>query len=131
MSNIEVAFMGVVVKDAQPKVSQTGKKYLRMNMRIGDGDACQWANVTVFGTTADEIAEHATKGMPLYVEGRLTLDSWVAPDGTPRSGLSVAAWRCRPPEIGRRKAPKVKASQSSTITQRESSPPFDDPIDDL
>jgi single-strand DNA-binding protein len=129
MSAIEVAFLGTIVKVSPAKTSATGKRYQRLSFRVGDGDAVQWINATIFGDLIDEVEEHAVKGASLYVEGRLTLDNWTAPDGTPRSGLSVAAWRCRPPEIGRRKAPKAKAT--STTPQREASPPFDDSLDDL
>jgi single-stranded DNA-binding protein len=134
MPSIEVAFLGTVVKDAAPKVSAAGKKYMRLNMRVGDSDNCQWVMVTVFGDTVDEIAGYAVKGMPLYIEGRLTLDTWKAQDGTDRSGLSVAAWRCKPPEIGRRKVRKAKTSkpapESTSIIppQEASKPTFDDSI---
>jgi single-stranded DNA-binding protein len=130
MSAIEVAFLGTLVKVSPAKTSATGKRYQRLSLRVGDGDNVLWVNTTIFGDLIDEIAEHAVKGAALYTEGRLSLDNWTAPDGTPRSGLSVAAWKCRPPEIGRRKAPKAKASQStSIIPQREASrPTFDDAI---
>ena len=38
-----------------------------------------------FGRTAENINKYLTKGRPLFVEGRLTFNSWTAQDGTRRS----------------------------------------------
>jgi single-strand DNA-binding protein len=38
-----------------------------------------------FGRTAENINKYMTKGRPLFVEGRLTYDTWTAADGTKRS----------------------------------------------
>jgi len=38
-----------------------------------------------FGRTAENINKYLTKGRPLFVEGRLSFDSWTAQDGTKRS----------------------------------------------
>lgn len=38
-----------------------------------------------FGKTAENINKYLSKGRPLFVEGRLTFNSWTAQDGTRRS----------------------------------------------
>jgi single-strand DNA-binding protein len=38
-----------------------------------------------FGRTAENLNKYMSKGRPLFVEGRLTFDSWTAQDGTKRS----------------------------------------------
>jgi single-strand DNA-binding protein len=38
-----------------------------------------------FGRTAENINKYLTKGRPLFIEGRLTFNSWTAQDGTKRS----------------------------------------------
>jgi single-strand DNA-binding protein len=38
-----------------------------------------------FGRLAENINKYLTKGRPLFVEGRLTFDSWTAQDGAKRS----------------------------------------------
>ena len=38
-----------------------------------------------FGRPAENINKYLTKGRPLFVEGRLTFNSWTAQDGTRRS----------------------------------------------
>jgi len=42
-----------------------------------------------FGKVAENLNKYVTKGDPLFVEGRLTLDSWTAQDGTKRSKHKV------------------------------------------
>ncbi|HZR74556.1 single-stranded DNA-binding protein [Bradyrhizobium sp.] len=103
MSGIEAAFFGALSRNAESKTSQAGKRYLRMNVRIGDGDAVQWVNVTVFDPAAIEAADKLVKGARVYIEGRLSLDEWTAQDGAKRHGLSAASWHCRLSQIGRNK----------------------------
>jgi single-strand DNA-binding protein len=43
----------------------------------------------MFGKRAEVINKYCKKGNPLFVEGRLTFDSWEAQDGTKRSKLRV------------------------------------------
>ena len=38
-----------------------------------------------FGRQAENINKYLTKGRPVFVEGRLTFDSWTSQDGTKRS----------------------------------------------
>jgi single-strand DNA-binding protein len=38
-----------------------------------------------FGRLAENMNKYLTKGRPLFVEGRLSFDSWTAQDGTKRS----------------------------------------------
>jgi single-strand DNA-binding protein len=38
-----------------------------------------------FGKPAETINKYLSKGRPLFIEGRLTFDSWTAQDGTKRS----------------------------------------------
>jgi single-stranded DNA-binding protein len=110
---IEAAFFGALGRDAEPKTSNNGKPYLRLNIRIGDGEAAQWINATVFDASAIAVADKLVKGARVYCEGRLTLDEWTGPDG-PRHGLSIMSWHCRLSQIGRNKPVRDPASASST-----------------
>jgi single-strand DNA-binding protein len=38
-----------------------------------------------FGRTAENINKFFSKGKPIFIEGRLTFDSWTAQDGSKRS----------------------------------------------
>jgi single-stranded DNA-binding protein len=104
MSAIECAFFGALGRDAEAKTSKNGKNYLRLNMRVGDGETAQWISVTAFDQRAIEQADKFVKGARVYVEGKLSSDEWTAQDGTKRHGLSVMSWHCRLSEIGRNKS---------------------------
>lgn len=43
----------------------------------------------MFGRRAEVINKYCKKGNPLFIEGRLTFDSWQAQDGTKRSKLRI------------------------------------------
>jgi single-strand DNA-binding protein len=43
----------------------------------------------MFGRRAEVVNKYCKKGNPLFVEGRLTFDSWEAQDGSKRSKLKV------------------------------------------
>jgi single-stranded DNA-binding protein len=121
MSGIEAAMFGALGRDAESKVSKNGKQYLRLNIRVGDGDAAQWINATVFDADAIAIAAKLVKNSRVYLEGRLSLDAWTAQDGTPRHGLSIMSWHCRLSQIGRNKPAPDPAAASAK-------PRPDDPI---
>lgn len=111
--SIECAFFGILGRDGERKVSGSGKSYVRLNMRVGDGDAAQWVNVTAFDPKAIEAAGKLVKGARVYIEGRLSLDEWTAQDGTKRHGLSAVSWHCRLSEIGRNKPPRQNKPPSA------------------
>ncbi|MFZ0034720.1 MAG: single-stranded DNA-binding protein [Sedimentisphaerales bacterium] len=53
-----------------------------------DGEAREetcFVDCRAFGRPAENINKYLTKGRPLFVEGRLTFNSWTAQDGTKRS----------------------------------------------
>ncbi len=50
-----------------------------------DRDETCFIDCRAFGRTAENINKYLTKGRPLFVEGRLTFDTWTAQDGTRRS----------------------------------------------
>jgi len=47
-------------------------------------DVC-FVDCRAFGKTAETINKYLVKGRPVFIEGRLTLDSWTAQDGSKRS----------------------------------------------
>jgi single-stranded DNA-binding protein len=103
MSGIEAAFFGALGRDAESKVSKSGKPYLRLNVRVGDGDAAQWVSVMCFDEKAIVLAEQMTKGARVYVEGRIEISEWASQDGAQRHGLSCLSWHTRLAQIGRQK----------------------------
>jgi single-stranded DNA-binding protein len=109
MSGIEAAFFGALGGDAgEVRTSKNGKNYLRLNVRVGDGDGAQWVSILAFDPRAIEQADKFVKGARVYVEGRLSADEWTNAEGVKRFGLSVMSWHCRLSEIGRNKKPQPK-----------------------
>jgi single-strand DNA-binding protein len=108
--SIEAAFFGTLGRDAEQKTSQSGRQYLRLNVRVGDDDAAQWVSVLSFDERALEVADKLVKGARVYVEGRLSLNEWTGQDGEKRLGLSVMSWHCRLAQIGRNKAKRESVS---------------------
>ena len=51
-------------------------------------DTC-FVDCSAFGRLAENISKYLTKGSPLFVEGRLSFNSWTAQDGTKRNKLKV------------------------------------------
>jgi single-stranded DNA-binding protein len=120
--SIDCAFFGVLHR-GELKTSQSGKPYLRLSVRVGDGDAAQWVSVMAFDPDAIAAADRFVQGARIYVEGKLSLNEWTTSDGTKRHGLSVLAWHCRLPRIGRNRPKKkldkepasaLKAGESAT-----------------
>ena len=50
-----------------------------------DKEEVCFVDCRAYGRTAENINKYLTKGRPLFVEGRLTFDSWTAQDGSKRS----------------------------------------------
>jgi single-stranded DNA-binding protein len=125
MSGIECAFFGALGRDADRPTSKAGRAYLRLNVRVGDGEGAQWISVMVFDNDAIEVADKFTKGARVYVEGRLSISEWTAADGSKRSGLSVMSVHCRLSQIGRSKSRKPKGDGAA-----EQAASADDELDD-
>ena len=51
-------------------------------------DTC-FVDCTAFAGQAETINKYLSKGRPVFIEGRLTFNSWVAQDGTKRNKLKV------------------------------------------
>ena len=52
-----------------------------------------FVDITVWGRSAENCSQYLSKGSPVFVEGRLTLDQWENNEGQRRSKLKVTAQR--------------------------------------
>ena len=81
-----------------------------------------------FGRTAENINKYLSKGRPLFVEGRLTFDSWMAQDGTKRSRHKVTVENFQflggPPDLS--DDSQIEQSQAEAGTQVEQQESTDD-----
>ena len=90
----KVLLMGNLTRDPQlsylPSQTAVVEFGLAVNRRWKsregeDRDETCFIDCRAFGRTAENINKYLTKGRPLFVEGRLTFDTWTAQDGTRRS----------------------------------------------
>ena len=94
----KVILLGNLTRD--PQLSYTPNQTavvdfgLATNRRWKGQDGTQrdetcFVDCRMFGRRAEVINKYCKKGNPLFVEGRLTFDSWQAQDGSKRSKLRV------------------------------------------
>jgi single-stranded DNA-binding protein len=122
---IDCAFHGFLAADAERKVSQSGKAWVRLRVGVGKDDAVQWLSVAVFGKAATTAAE-LKKADKIYCEGTIKLDTWRGNDGADRSGLSVASFKIEQTHrIGRN---RPRRDRDDEQPQRAHQPAFDDEI---
>jgi single-strand DNA-binding protein len=90
----KVLLMGNLTRD--PQLSYTPSQTavvdfgLATNRRWTGQDGSQreetcFVDCRAFGRLAENINKYMSKGRPIFVEGRLTFDSWTAQDGSKRS----------------------------------------------
>ncbi len=65
-------------------------------------DEVCYVDVVTWGRQAETASEYLTKGSPIFVEGRLQLDSWETGEGEKRNKIRVRASRIQ--FLGRAKA---------------------------
>ncbi|AQT67329.1 Helix-destabilizing protein [Anaerohalosphaera lusitana] len=65
----------------------TNRRFKRQDGSQGE-EAC-FTDCQIFGKRAEVINKYFQKGSPIFVEGRLKLDTWQAQDGSKRSRLRV------------------------------------------
>jgi|SRR6516162_6826480 single-strand DNA-binding protein len=123
---IDCAFYGFCATDADARVSQAGKPWVRLRVGVGKDEDVQWLSVAVFGKAAEAAAE-LKKRDRVYVEGTLKLDKWTGQDGVERYGLSVASFKCeRTHQIGRNRPKRERDDNDSP--QYTDEPPLNDSI---
>ncbi len=94
----KVLLMGNLTRD--PQLSYTPNQTavvdfgLATNRRWTGQDGSQreetcFVDCRAFGRQAENINKYLSKGRPVFIEGRLTFDSWTAQDGSKRSRLRV------------------------------------------
>ena len=125
----KVMLMGNLTRDPQlsytPNQTAVADFGLATNRRWKGQDGSQredtcFVDCTAFGRQAETINKYLSKGRPVFVEGRLTYDSWTAQDGTKRSKLKVVidSWQFVDSKDG-------GGQQRQQQQQRETSPPMD------
>jgi single stranded DNA-binding protein (ssb) len=111
-------FTGNATRDPEAKTTAGGTAItifaiaVNNSIKVGNEykDDPMFLDIKTFGGLAEIVAKYVKKGMALTVDGRLTIEKWTAPDGTPRSkniiiaesvvfqGAGKAAAEYQPPE---------------------------------
>ena len=96
-----VILMGNLTRDIELRYTQSGLAVTDVTLAVNDrrkNQAGEWieettfVDVTLWGRTAEVAGEYLGKGSPLFIEGRLKLDTWET-DGQKRSKLRVVGER--------------------------------------
>lgn len=96
-----VMLIGNLTRDIELRHTPGGTPVTDMSMAVNDRrknaqgewvDDVTYVDVTLWGRTAEVAAEYLRKGSPVFIEGRLKLDSWEA-DGQKKYKLRVVGER--------------------------------------
>lgn len=96
-----VILMGNLTRDIQLRYTPAGTPVTEVGLAVHDrrkGSNGEWidettfVDVTFWGRTAEVAAEYLSKGSPVFVEGRLKLDTWEK-EGQKHSKLRVVCDR--------------------------------------
>ena len=99
-----IILLGNLTRD--PELSYTPNQIAVVNFSLAvdrryagkDGNTKEevcFVDCQAWGRTAENINKYIKKGNPLFVEGRLCLDTWTAKDGTKRSKHKVTVETCQ------------------------------------
>ena len=113
MSLNKVIMIGNVGTDPEMRYTPSGSAVtdfrLAVTRRFSTRDGNQqeeteWFTVTAWERLADTVNQYVTKGMKVYVEGRLKSSPWTTKDGELRAGNEITAndvrFLDRPPAAG-------------------------------
>lgn len=96
-----VILMGNMTRDVELKYTAGGTAVTDIGLAVNDRrknaqgewvDETTFVDVTLWGRTAELASEYLSKGSPLFIEGRLKLDTWET-EGQKRSKLRVVCDR--------------------------------------
>jgi single-strand DNA-binding protein len=95
MSNT-LSFVGTLGRDAEVRYSQSGMAILSFsaacNVGFGDKKQTLWIRVSVFGKRAEgQLKDYLKRGQQVYVSGELSLNEYIAKDGTNKTSLELIA----------------------------------------
>jgi single-strand DNA-binding protein len=86
-----VTLMGRLVAAPELRTTSGGKSLATMRVATNDHGDPQFHDVVAWGRTAEIAAEFGTKGLDIFVVGRLNGRTWEAADGTKRRTVEIVA----------------------------------------
>lgn len=94
----KVLLMGNLTRDPELRVTSGSLAICKFGLAVNrvyrnrEGERKEdttFVDVDAFGAPAETIAKYMSKGKPIFIEGRLQLDSWETNTGEKRSKLKV------------------------------------------
>lgn len=133
-----VMLIGNLTRDIELRHTPGGTAVTDMGMAVNDRrknaqgewvDEVTYVDVTLWGRTAEVAGEYLRKGSPVFIEGRLKLDSWEA-EGQKKYKLRVVGERLqllgsRPDDGGIRSEPTRYQTAGNRAAGRETQPASD------
>ncbi len=131
MKGIAVAFEGRLGRDAELKSTRAGRAFLVFSVIVDEGEDAVWLNVSAWSDHLTELAPSLTKGVEVYVQGRMKQRHWEAEGGT-KSGWQVSADVVQPKGLIGHRKPKApargKKAKVDPQAPLETARPFDDAL---
>jgi len=96
----KVLLLGRLGQDPELKYTQGGQALLKIRMATSDRykdkagawqERTEWHTVTVWGARGEALAKIMTKGMQVFVEGRISTRSWEDKEGNKRFMTEIHA----------------------------------------
>lgn len=94
----KVILMGNMTRDPQLSYLPSNTPVVEFGIAVNrtyrkqdgsQGEEVCYVDCQMFGKRAEVVNKYFTKGVPIFLEGRLKFDSWQAQDGSKRSKLRV------------------------------------------
>lgn len=133
-----VVLIGNLTRDIELRYTSNSKMAVCQNAiavndrrKLASGewvDDTTFVDVTFFGRLAEVVSQYLSKGSPIFIEGRLKLDTWEK-DGQKRSKLYVIVERMQllsRPEAGEGRPRPVAASSANRVSESNAYPPMHD-----
>jgi single-strand DNA-binding protein len=91
-SHNRIILIGNLGKDAELRATPAGKSVATTSIAINDpakkdesgNPGTEWYRLKIWGKTADNLGKFLLKGKQVYVEGRLSIQTWKDRDGKDR-----------------------------------------------
>lgn len=112
MSFANVVIVGRCGKDADVRMTQTGKEMASVSVAVGTKDKTTWFRVVGFDKTAQELAK-LQKGDQVFIQGGIKLNTYTTKTGETRSDLEVMAGIVR--SFTKSEAPALSVVEDSDV----------------
>ena len=120
---IRAIVSGVLTRQAEERLSKTGKPYLKATIRDGSGDGARWVAAFVFNDAVREAISGMAAGEAIAVAGEIDAEIF-----TPEAGPARISWSIKVDGVLSAQTGARKRSAAEPEQPREGR---DDPIDDV